>query len=759
MTDRSSTTTFTRTDSSTCYASPAPAQLDSTVGGTDPRGPISTPAPDVSGDSPHDPIPGLEEHADIEALEEVLTDAAESIAEAFSVRASPDLRGRTAKWVAARGFDELDAVSAETLVARQAALAVLLRAAIFDARANDVLTWGNAEDVFRAAASEGESVAWCVLDDIAWLADAAELAPVIAARHDLTVSTTPSEDLGELYAAVVPSDARQVLSQFRTPRWVGRAMRTWAAGEDDSVLDIGIGPGALSTPIHPAWQLVEEPREVIGVDRSPLAALLGETALTLTNQSHTTVVTDVLELTPEKVPGDPDGIVCNPPYTAHFRIPEPDKTRWNEQVEQQTGYDISKLSSLYAYFMFHAETLLPDGGQAAFVTPESYFGTVYGTAIKRFLKERSDINAFIRLDPDGASVFPTADTTTVITLVEFDSTPDPASDTRFITVTDPEFTAVRAAMQSTGSGDREWGEIHTVTQAALDPDRNWQAKFDPIEIDTSHLPPLSNLGTARTVAPVGEHDPFYLTDADVAAYGISSQHLSRFVQRPQDVPGYVVREEDGAATRDDDGDGWILDPDPSAVIPDTTDAFVKQYDAGTLTGSAASGEQSGLLRYLRDCIRDRDLRGTGTRSDDQCWYRRTGHDTASILITNASQRKHRFIVNDADARTANNFFGLELSVTGDARKAVLAYLNSGVMREVSREYGYRRSGGMQKINLKSLNKLPVIDPATLSDATIQDLAAAFDTLRTTPRHSDSHDHVVADLDRIVHRALDEARPE
>jgi len=759
MPDRISTTTIRRIGSSTQYPSPTPDQVDSPVGVTGPRVPISITPPEASKDRSDDLTLPLDVHADIEAFKKILIAAAGSIEDAFSLKASAALCGRTADWVAARGFDELDGVSAETLVARQAALAVLLRAAIFDVDADEMLMRENAEDTFRAAAAAGESVAWCVLDDIAWLADAAELEPVLAAGQKLTVSTVPSADLGELYAAIMPSDARQVLGQYRTPQWVGRAMQAWAAGNGDTVLDIGIGPGALSTPIQSTWQQFGKPREVIGVDRSPLAALLGETALTLTNQAHTTIVRDVRELTREKLPGEPDVVVCNPPYAGHSRIPEPEKTQWNQLAEQQTGYDISKFSPLYAYVMFHAETLLPDGGRAAFLTPESFFGTEYGTAVKRFLKERADIKAFIRLDPDGASVFPTADTTAVITVVEFDSTPDGESATQFITVTDSTFTAARAAMDSTGSGDRDWGRINTVPQSTLDPNRNWQAQFNPVEVDTDHLPELSDLGTAWSIPPVGEDDPFHVSDADVAAYEISRQHLSRFVRRPSDVPGYVVRDRDQRVTRDGDGDGWIVDPDPSIEIPDTPDAFVKQYDAGTLTGSDAGNEHSGLFRYLRDRIRDGDLQGTETRSDDRNWYRRTGHDPAPILVNNATQDKHRFTVNDAAARTANSFYGVELVVTGDARKAVLAYLNSSVMRDISREYGYMRSGTMWKISLTKLEQLPVINPAALSDATVHDLATAFDTLRETDRDSDSHDEIITTIDTLVHHAIEELRPE
>ncbi len=759
MLDRISTTAIRRTDVSTQYPSPTPAQVDSPVGVTGPRVPISITLPEASKDSSADPTLPLSVRADIEELKEKLIAAGESIEDAFSLKASAALCGRAADWVAARGLDEVDCVSAQTLVARQAALAVLLRAVIFDAQTDEMLTRETAENAFRAAAAAGESVAWCVLDDIAWLADAAELEPVLAARHKLTVSTAPSADLGELYAAIMPSDARQVLSQFRTPQWVGRAIQTWAAGNGDTMLDMGIGPGALSTPIQSTWHQFDEPREVIGVDRSPLAALLGETALTLTNQAHTTVVTDVRELTREKLPGEPDVVVCNPPYAGHSRIPEPEKTQWNQLAEQQTGYDISKFSPLYAYVMFHAETLLPDGGRAAFLTPESFFGTEYGTAVKRFLNERADIKSFIRLDPDGASVFPAADTTAVITVVEFDSTPDKESATQFITVTDPTFTAVRAVMDSTGSDDRDWGRTNTVPQSSLDPNRNWQAQFDPVEVDTDHLLELSDLGTAWSIPPVGEDDPFHVIDADVAAYEISRQHLTRFVRRPSDVLGYVVRDRDQGVTRDGDGDGWIVDPVPSIEIPDTPDAFVKQYDAGTLTGSDAGNEHSGLFRYLRDRIRDGDLQGTETQSDDRCWYRRTGHNPAPILVNNATQNKHRFTVNDAAARTANSFYGVELAVTGAARKAVLAYLNSTVMRDISREYGYMRSGTLWKISLTKLEQLPVIDPAALPDATVHDLAAAFDTLRDTDRDSNSHDEIITTIDTLVHHAIEEMRPD
>ncbi|WP_144922181.1 hypothetical protein [Halorubrum salsamenti] len=241
MPDRISTTAFTRTDSSTHYASPAPAQFDSTVGVTGPRAPISTTPPELDEGSPDDPIPPLEVHADIEALEETLTDAAESFAEAFTADASAELRSRAETWAVERDFDD-DVM--KTPVTEQAALAVLLRATLYEPNHDEELPLENAEEAFRAAASNTTNSApgWCVLDDVAWLAADAALAPVIRARHTLQESTCPSEDLGRLYAAIVTSTDRQTLSQFRAPRWAGRAMRVWAGGDGDTVLDAGIGP-------------------------------------------------------------------------------------------------------------------------------------------------------------------------------------------------------------------------------------------------------------------------------------------------------------------------------------------------------------------------------------------------------------------------------------------------------------------------------------------------------------------------------------
>ncbi len=450
-------------------------------------------------------------------------------------------------------------------------------------------------------------------------------------------------------------------------------------------------------------------------------------------------------------------MVCNPPY-AHIRLlTEPEKTQWNDQAEAEAGADISKQSPLYVYFMIHAAEFLDDGDRAAFLVPQAFLGTQYGIALKRFLKQNFDINALIRVDPDGGSLFADADTAAVFVLLEADGDPAPGSKTRFVTVDDRDFTSVRAAMCSTATGVTDWGEVTTVAQAALNPELNWQAQFDPVGIDTGHLPSLSKLGAVHVAPPAGEAGAFCLTAGTVEQYGISTQHLSRVARHPEDVPGYEVREADWVTAREAGTEVWLLDPEDLPVLPASNEAFIEQYDDGTLTGDAVDTPHDNLLRYLRDNSREYDLSNSSC-TERQHWFRPSRHAPAPILLTNASQDQLRFIVNEAALRVVNNFYEVELGLTGAERNAVLAYLNSGVMGDVLRRYGRIRSGGMMKISVRAAEQLPVIDPSRLPENLVQSLADAFDSLRGTDRSSDSHDQIIDTIDTLVHRAIEEMRP-
>ena len=761
------------------YGSRAPAQL------TPPSNKLGVSEPShraAPGEISKSTAPPLERPADVAVLVEKVTTVADRIEDAFSVRASDDLRGRVESWTELHGFDEFDESVRMRCIARQAAIAVLLRVTLYESRHECELRPATAEERLRNAASgETSGVDWSVIDDIAWLADDVDLAPVINGSQELLQSTAPSADLGELYARSVDTAARQTLSQFRTPRWAGRAMRTWTVSDGETLVDAGIGPGALSTPLHPSWQLHPEPRHVVGIDRSSLSLLLGDTALTLSNQPHSVVETDFLDTDPADLPASPDGMVVNPPFTSTDRLDDADKDRWGRHVRQAVDVDINRQAPLYVYFMLHAGTLLDEGCRVTFLTPQAWLQKQYGQELKQFLKNQFDIKALIRVDPEHGSLFPDADTTAVFTLLEVQNNPDPTSETRFITIDDTEFDTLQRAMCNAVTEDTDWAMVNTVEQSALTNTENWQARFDPGETDVSHLPILAHVASVSVPRPTGSNALFCLTEETRRKYGISKQHVTRLLRRPRQVSGYAYDEDDWLAARDAGKEVWLLDPEEIPAMPDTAAEFAQQYetgeftvddvvraestklqqaDDGTLETTTTERAYENLFEYLYDGIVEHGLRDCTTFQQRSLWYRpqrREMADSAAVVVDTGFYDKPRFMLNEAELRPTNTFFAVRISLTGVNKKALLAYLNSNFVGKVARQDSGCRSTGMNKLSTTVTEELPIIDPRTLPDSEVRALADAFDDLCDL-EPDDSDGEAIDRIDTIVNRAVERSRP-
>lgn len=403
-----------------------------------------------------------------------------------------------------------------------------------------------------------------------WLANDADLLPVLDARDRLLESGAPAEDIGRLYAGLLSNDDRQILGQFRTPPYVGTLMRTWAADGEDSVLDPGMGAGVLSSPFHPQWDMSTEPAHIDGIDRSRLSHLMGSTALTLYRQAHELRATDFLHLSPADLQRDVDAIICNPPYTSGDSLPAAYKNRINTQIERSIGNEISARSPLHAYFVYHARQFLSAGDRAVFLTPQSFLTTHYGESLKRFLLETFSIKAFVQFDPTGERIFPDAHTTALITFLEATPENESGDETRFIRVDESvSGYELRHAVETGTSGSTDWGFINCVPQTQLDPVKNWEALFTPTDIDTSNLTRLDEFATIHRGMTTGAVDFFCLSQTDVDDLELDNQYLSRLIRRPRLVDGYDFRDEDWEALRESGEDVWLFDPDAIQEIPES----------------------------------------------------------------------------------------------------------------------------------------------------------------------------------------------
>jgi|GEM_PF-308510 len=692
----------------------------------------------------------------VNRLEKTAADIESGIADA-----SPAVKESVASWCDLHGFVPSDDETS-SIIAHQAVFGLLLKATLYEwcHRRGELPKFdGDAHEQFQLAHEETGDPAFspCELDEILWSVEEANTVAVTEARDQLLESTQPATDIGRLYEALISGEHRRVLGQYRTPRDLAELMRTWATSGGDTVLDPGMGAGELSVPFHPDWEISTDPARVDGVDRSPLAALMGRVAQTISGQRHETHRTDFFEVSLGDLGGKVDSTVCNPPYTRHQQLPTEYKDKLNRQAENQTELDIPRTSPLYAYFYYHLRQFLDTESRAAVLTPHHFLAREYGKALKEFLLREFDVKAFVMSDPDTGSRFENAETTEVVAFLEPKSADSDTGVTRFIRVDEnPGQRTILEAVRNTEQGERAWGFVNCINQADLDPERKWDVFFDPIDIETSILTPFSELADISRGLQTGENDFFCLSQADVESTGIDTGFLSRMVPPPRFVDGYDVRPDDWPKYSKQDRPMWLLyHVDSVEGVPETT------YDAEAecadwCDSSIGTKSASAVVEYLCHGLPDHETLQTRTTVHTRDpWYRVERGDTAPILITPMTRSKVRVLLNETDARHLNSYYGIypESTIGRTEQKALLAYLNSGFVDSIVSRHQHTLAGGLDKLEPGDVKKLPVIDPRELADEVVDTLAEYFDDLREAARRSEDRAAIINQIDTVLQREL------
>ena len=539
-------------------------------------------------------------------------------------------------------------------------------------------------------------------------------------------------------------------------------MRTWATTGDDDVLDPGMGAGVLSSTDHPRWVIGSTPDHVDGIDRSPLAALMGTTALTLSRQSHTSRTTDFLEISPADLTADVDSIVCNPPYTRHQALSPEYKKKLNTRTEQEAGREVQLTSPLYAYFYYHARQFLSTGDRASLITPHHFLAADYGESLKEFLLDEFDITALVLFDPNDDSVFAEALTTGLVPFLQATGEQEATNTTRFIQIEGtPDTETLLDAVRNGTAGSREWGSVNCLPQDSLTPEQNCRSLFDPCEYDTSHLTLLSDIADVTRGLSTGENDFFCQTQAEVDQWGLQEKHLSRLVRSPKNVDGYDLRTDDWEQQRDNGSEVWLLYhlddvKDVPETIPDTVSERADRFESVTDELDATDGCRATVVEYLWSGLTDHETLTERTILQARSpWYRVERREPAPILVPCMRRGDFRAVLNEADVRYLNNFHGIypDATINKTEIKAFLAYLNSDFVDTVIRQHERTYAGGLDKVEPGDLKNILVIDPRELRDDVVDNLAAAFDELRDVARRDEDEQVVLDWIDSILQQEL------
>jgi adenine-specific DNA-methyltransferase len=568
-----------------------------------------------------------------------------------------------------------------------------------------------------------------------------------------SLSNEQADLIGEFYATSVPQNARRPLGQFWTPLPIAELMTGWAIqSPSDRVLDPAFGTGVfLLTAMRRLRQLGAAPdanfAQIASVELSPLVWLMGLTNVLLRyptarpylkwadflmpereplavlkepvapdySRQHLTSVPQQLILpgmevqVPLAFSGHFDSILCNPPYTRHHHLPESYKSTWASWMKQEYGIQLSRFSSLFAYFLVQATRILAPTGRMAFITPAVVFEASYSGQIKAFIRQQLHLRAIITFD-ESLPVFEGVDTAACITLIEGRHV-EQSTANQVMHIQLNKWPGVETILGTIEQGNilsDKWGTSQKFALTDLDPQRKWTVlgrRNDRINHDA--FIPLSEVARIVRGIATGANNFFVLSDEEVQQWGLNRAYLRPVLTKTREAPGYIFNQEDFDRLEKEGKKRWLLYLN-SPIIPGSPEERYVRY-----------GETLGL--HQRSLVKTRSL-----------WYTMEQRDPAPIYFTYLSRRKSRFIYNQADVLALNVFLCIypKASISQDetALKALLAILNSLVAKDSLRHVGRTYGGDTIKIEPREMDQLPILNPAWLSPCDQERLARLFELL-------------------------------
>lgn len=226
-----------------------------------------------------------------------------------------------------------------------------------------------------------------------------------------------------------------------------------------------------------------------------------------------------------------DAIVGNPPYTRQEDIGEMQGTATKDEIQglikQQFSFTPSARTSIYAYFFYHADTFLREGGVLAFLVSNSWLDTDFGTDLQRFLCKRYEIIAI--LDSQVERFFPTAsvNTSVVIARKQKNEKKRDKNTVRFVYLQEPLADLLKKhkgadnlkKIIDVSQGTTQGIKVMTVPQTTLQTDTKWgkylkapEVYFDIMARGAGKFVALKDLAGVKRGFTTGSNDFFVVAE-------------------------------------------------------------------------------------------------------------------------------------------------------------------------------------------------------------------------------------------------------
>lgn len=269
-------------------------------------------------------------------------------------------------------------------------------------------------------------------------------------------SEIPFDIIGRIFEELIREDERHKLGQYFTPPHVIDLINAFAINKsNDKVFDPSCGSGTFLVRAYERKKVLcaEEDKgvkhdillnEIYGNDLSGYPAYLSMLNLAIRNMrkpSYPRIVNkDFFSISEnskirlhdqngneENKPLPKfDAIIGNPPYTRQEDIGTMHgtvgKTKIQQLIKAECGFEPSLRTSIYAYFFYHASVFLKDRGYLAFIVQNSWLDTDYGIDMQRYLMRNYEIIAI--MDSEVERFFPSASVNTSIVIARKQSNED-----------------------------------------------------------------------------------------------------------------------------------------------------------------------------------------------------------------------------------------------------------------------------------------------------------------------------------------------
>lgn len=447
---------------------------------------------------------------------------------------------------------------------------------------------------------------------------------------------------------------------FYTPRPVTEFLARWAIRKpDDRTLEPACGDGSFleaAASRYDSLGRTDLSDVLVGVEKAPDEA---------TKAARVAPTSDVrtasfFDVEPSDL-GEPfDAVIGNPPYIRYHGFTGEDRAKGLARASA-VGVQLTRLASSWAHFVVHATSFLTRDGRLALVLPAELLVTDYAQPVRAHLLARFSSVVVVAFD---RMVFADAQVDAVLLLASNDA----EGGLRFARLHD--------------AADLEQLEVASESTTGIRPELRWSTSLDA-DADFAYQDLLAT-GKARRLADIGSIDIgvvtgsngyFILTQDEATKRGLPTDLLRPIVQRPGDVKGLTVRDEERR----------LLLLIPPGEAPD--DASLGKYLRAGKKKRVHQGYKCRVRRY---------------------WYsvpipKKKPHAFLPYMTGDVP----RLIVNESGALSTNLLHGLTLSEDAPDVRALSAAMLSSITAFSAEVEGRAYGGGVLKLETRESERLLV----------------------------------------------------